>query len=73
MFVSHIKNGIPIIPFFGDKDDEELLKLLNFLIFLVSIREKNLRKELINCHFKTFLLFQNLPHFEVLDIMLPLK
>ena len=33
-FLNNIDNGVPIIPYYDNKDDKELLKLLKFLIYL---------------------------------------
>jgi len=43
-FAFHIDNGIPIIPFYDDKGDEEMLHLiyyLNNLVIASDIREQN--------------------------------
>ena len=33
-FAFHLQNGIPIVPFYGEQDDQEFLKLIKYLIFL---------------------------------------
>lgn len=43
-FAFHIDNGIPIIPYYDDKQDEEMLHLMQYLISLAQgkdIREQN--------------------------------
>lgn len=43
-FSFHIDNGIPIIPYYADKEDEEMLHLiyyLNCLIAVDDVREQN--------------------------------
>ncbi len=43
-FSFHIDNGIPIIPYYADKEDEEMLHLiyyLNCLIGVEDVREQN--------------------------------
>lgn len=30
-FAFHLENGIPIIPFFGDKDDSEMVKVIRYI------------------------------------------
>ena len=36
-FAFHLENGIPIVPFYGEKDDEELIKVMKYII---SIKDK---------------------------------
>ena len=43
-FAYHIDNGIPIIPFYRDKKDEEMLHLIYYLNCLANskdVREQN--------------------------------
>ena len=43
-FAFHIDNGIPIVPFYDDKSDEEMLHLiyyLNCLATVTDVREQN--------------------------------
>jgi len=43
-FAFHIDNGIPIIPFYRDKSDEEMLHLVYYLNCLATsndVREQN--------------------------------
>ena len=43
-FAFHIDNGIPIVPFYRDKSDEEMLHLvyyLNCLADVADVREQN--------------------------------
>ena len=43
-FAFHIDNGIPIIPFYRDKEDQEMLHLIYYLDSLASsldVREQN--------------------------------
>lgn len=30
-FAFHLENGIPIVPFFGDKEDAEMVKVIRYL------------------------------------------
>lgn len=30
-FAFHLENGIPIVPFFGEKDDKEMIKVIKYL------------------------------------------
>ena len=30
-FAFHLENGIPMVPFFGDKGDNEMIKLIKYL------------------------------------------
>jgi len=30
-FAFHLENGVPIVPFFGDKDDKEMIKVIKYL------------------------------------------
>lgn len=30
-FAFHLENGIPIVPFFGEKEDAEMIKLIRYL------------------------------------------
>ena len=30
-FAFHLENGIPIVPFFGEKNDKELLKVIKYI------------------------------------------
>ena len=30
-FAFHLENGIPMVPFFGDKEDNEMIKLIKYL------------------------------------------
>lgn len=48
-FVMQLGNGIPIIPFYEDKNDKELLKLRNFLI---KFKDMDDVRERISEHFK---------------------
>lgn len=36
-FILNMENGVPIIPFYNNKDDTELLKLKNFLMNLKHV------------------------------------
>lgn len=47
-FGYQIANGIPILPFYDDEDDEELLDLNNFLVDLKE--EKDIVKD-VEAHF----------------------
>ena len=43
-FACHIDNGIPIVPFYDDKEDEEMLHLIYYLNCLApveDVREQN--------------------------------
>ncbi len=45
-FCSHLANGVPILPFYDNKNDNELLDLLNYLkklLLLDNIVEGNRR------------------------------
>lgn len=48
-FVMQLGNGIPIIPFYDDKSDRELIKLRNFILALVNVNDV---REQISQHFK---------------------
>ena len=48
-FAPQIKNGIPILPFTYEKEDTELLKLLDFLMYLKNQENK---PKFLNSHFK---------------------
>ena len=37
-FAFHLENGIPIVPFFGDKEDSEMVKVIRYIR---SIHEKD--------------------------------
>lgn len=30
-FAFHLENGIPMVPFFGDKEDNEMIKLIKYI------------------------------------------
>ena len=30
-FAFHLENGIPMVPFFGDKEDKEMIKLMKYV------------------------------------------
>lgn len=30
-FAFHLENGIPIVPYFGDKEDKEMIKVIKYL------------------------------------------
>mmetsp|Transcript_1448 Transcript_1448/g.1440 ORF Transcript_1448/g.1440 Transcript_1448/m.1440 type:complete len:141 (+) Transcript_1448:857-1279(+) len=30
-FAFHLENGIPMVPFYGDKDDQEMIKLIKYI------------------------------------------
>jgi CTD small phosphatase-like protein 2 len=30
-FAFHLENGVPIVPFFGDKEDKEMIKVIKYL------------------------------------------
>jgi CTD small phosphatase-like protein 2 len=30
-FAFHLENGIPIVPFFGEKDDQEMIKVIKYI------------------------------------------
>jgi len=53
-FYQHLTNGIPILPFFDNKKDNELMELADFLIYLNEFSD--VRKGLDN-HFKLNKLF----------------
>ena len=36
-FAFHLENGIPIVPFFGEKDDTEMIKVIKYI---ASIHDK---------------------------------
>ena len=38
-FACHIENGIPIVPFYNDKDDEEMLHLIYYLNCLAQVED----------------------------------
>lgn len=61
-FGFQLDNGIPIIPFYNNRDDEELLHLINYintLAFFNDLREQNAKafqlKELENAEISEYL------------------
>jgi CTD small phosphatase-like protein 2 len=65
-FAFHLENGIPVVPFFGDKDDSELIKVVRYIS---SIHKKNdLRvpnnrifnlKKILNSNIENFIKYYN--------------
>lgn len=47
-FANELYNGIPILPFYGDRNDDQLAKLLPFLLHLVGVKDV---KAAISLHF----------------------
>lgn len=47
-FANELYNGIPILPFYGDRSDDQLAKLLPFLLHLAGVRDV---KAAISLHF----------------------
>lgn len=57
-FANNLDNGIPIVPFTNDPHDRELPHLLFFLVYLLSVPTRELRRASIRSQFKSFLFTQ---------------
>lgn len=61
-FAFHLTNGIPIVPFMGEKDDIELVKLMKYIKYLHTqndfriINEKSFRlNRILNTNMNNFI------------------
>ena len=44
-FAFHLENGIPIVPFFGEKEDTEMIKILHYLKHIHSKEDLRIPNE----------------------------
>lgn len=73
-FAFQLENGIPIVPFFGDKEDAEMIKVIRYI---ESIHDKNdLRhpntkifnlKKIYNSNIENFIKYYNFDEFSDLE------
>lgn len=69
-FANNVNNGIPILSFFDDFKDAELIHLLFYLYFLKSIPNKQDRMMFIQSQFKNFLFKENYSIYEIMKIFI---
>lgn len=63
-----LENGIPIIPYYDDKEDEELLQLIHYIRDIIEIKESKKEKSLQEVNHRYFQL-SSYSHFEDLEMM----
>ena len=39
-YLYHLENGVPIVPFYEDKEDEELIHLIRYVKEVTALEEK---------------------------------
>ena len=57
-FANHLKNGIPILPFYGDETDKELLHLKDYLFDLIEQKDNFIKNNGINFQLKRLRFFK---------------
>jgi Dullard-like phosphatase family protein len=68
-FANNLENGIPIVSFFNDFNDTELIHLSFFLIYFQSIKCNEIRANLLKSHFKNFLYLEDYLLRDILKIL----